>query len=318
MQVRVAILSVIIGIGSVTHGNIKDVLEPSYAIKYAVGWRINDPSPQNVLQLGIIFRCGADWCVEFEEFPGKDNLPRMPLPYRHEMVAPYGKHRCSDGYFTTVHGKVYTDVRARLVHADRRLSVGTERYEYTWERDTSPAGGYVLVKARDIGSDVAFDQVVGFAYESEDQMGRQIRLGDLNAYFNGEIAHKNTRMDVKDDWSQKQSTIDFRKFRYSHDSQLMEYDLPGLPDVVRRFNKPVWVHHSVLAAPAVSARLSYILHEYGHDSNANGCFDEFGHNKLLLPVSHGGLISALIYIEYTHDKLDGVPMMSVGRYFRRQ
>jgi hypothetical protein len=47
-----------------------------------------------------------------------------------------------------------------------------------------------------------------------------------------------------------------------------------------------------------------------------GCFDEFGHNKLLLPVLHGGAVSAFVFIEYSPDTRDGVPMISVGRYFK--
>jgi len=163
------------------------------------------------------------------------------------------------------------------------------------------------------------EQPVGFAYESEDLTGRQIRSADFIAYFDGQIAHKNMLMGVLDEWFQKRSIIDLRKFRSSSASPVMGFDQPGLPDVVRKYNKPMmWVHNSVLPPQVISGRLNYIHHEYGHDFNTNGCFDEFGHNKLLLPVLHGGLISALVYIEYTPDPRDGVPMISVGRYFRKQ
>jgi hypothetical protein len=274
--------------------------------------------PQNVLQLGIVFRCGVAWCIEYEEFPVKNNLPRIPLPYRHEMAAPYGTHHCTDEHLTTIHAAIHADLPASIVANERGFVVRAGNYEYTWERDTSPAGGFVLVNARGSGNDVVFEQPVGFAYESEDPTGRQIRPHDLTAYFDGQIAHKNMLMGVMDDWLQKQSSLDFRKFRSSSVIPLMEFDQPGLPDVVHKYNKPMmWVHHSVLTPEAISGRLNYILHEYGHDFNANGCFDEFGHNKLLLPVLHHGLISALVYIEYTPDPRDGVPMISVGRYFRK-
>jgi len=35
-------------------------------------------------------------------------------------------------------------------------------------------------------------------------------------------------------------------------------------------------------------------------------------------VLHVGLISALVYIEYSPNPREGMPMISVGRYFRRQ
>ena len=313
------ILALAVSIALPTQGTAQDALRTDHVLYFAAGWRVNEPLPQNVLQLGTVFRCGVDWCIEYEEFLGKDNLSRAPLPYRHEMAAPYGAHRCTDEHLTTIHGVTHSDVPAQVIGDERGFVLQAGSYEYTWEWDTSPAGGFVLVKARDTGNDVVFEQPVGFAYESEDQTERQIRPGDLSAYFDGQIAHKNMLMGVMDDWSQPQSSLDLRKFRTSSISPVMGFDQPGNPDIVRKYNKPMmWVHHSVLIPYVISGRLNYILHEYGHDFNANGCFDEFGHNKLLLPVLHHGLISALVYIEYTPDTRDGVPMISVGRYFRKQ
>jgi hypothetical protein len=319
MQRILLILVIAVSIALPAEGAAQDVLNADHVLYFTVGWRVNEPSRQNVLQLGTVFRCGVDWCMEHEEFAGKDNLPRAPLPYRHEMVAPYGNHRCTDERLTTIHGLIHSGVPALVIDGERGFVLRAGIYEYTWERDASPAGGFVLVKARDTGSGVLFEQPVGFAYESEEQTGRKIRLGDLSGYFDGQVAHKNMRMGVMDDWSQRQSSLDFRKFRPSSIQPLMGFDQPGLADVVRKYKKPMmWVHHSVLSPQATSERLNYILHEYGHDFNANGCFDEFGHNKLLLPVLRGDLISAFVYIEYSPDTRDGVPMISVGRYFRNQ
>ena len=82
-------------------------------------------------------------------------------------------------------------------------------------------------------------------------------------------------------------------------------------------SKQISAHHSLLPPQNNSGdRLRYYNHEYGHDFNANGCFDEFGHNKLMLPILRNSAVIAFLFIEYTPDKLDGVPMLSVGRYFR--
>lgn len=319
MQRILLVLALAVSVVLPAEGAAQDALRADHALYFSAGWRVNESSPQNMLQLGIVFRCGAVWCMEYEEFSGRDNLPRSPLPYRHEMVAPYGNHRCTDEHLTTIHGGAHNDLLARVTDNDRGFVLLAGSYEYTWERDTSLASGFVLVNVRGSGNDVVFEQPVGFAYESEDQMGRQIRSSDLSGYFDGQIAHKNMLMGVMDEWSQKQSSLDFRKFITSSSSPVMRFDQPALPEVVRKYNKPMmWVHHSVLTPRANSGRLNYILHEYGHDFNANGCFDEFGHNKLLLPVLHGGVISALVYIEYSPDTRDGMPMISVGRYFRRQ
>ena len=90
------ILALAISIASPAQGTAQDALRSDHVLYFAVGWRVNEPSPQNVLQLGTVFRCAVDWCMEYEEFPGKDNLPRAPLPYRHEMAAPYGNGRCTN------------------------------------------------------------------------------------------------------------------------------------------------------------------------------------------------------------------------------
>jgi hypothetical protein len=317
MRKILLMLAFAVSVTSPTQGVAQDALRTNRALYFSAGWRVGKPVSQNVLHLAALFRCGVDWCMEYEEFYGKDNLPRSPLSYRHEMNAPYGKNGCNNELATTIHGFIHRDVSAQVIDEGQGFVLRAGDYEYTWERDLSPAGGFVLVKVREIGSDEVFDQPVGFAYESEDQRGRQIRLGDLSGYFNGQIAHKDMLMGAMDDWSKKESSIDFRKFTPSSTQPLMGWDIPALPDVVKKYKKPMmWVHHSVVTPQANSGRLNYVLHEYGHDFNANGCFDEFGHNKLLLPVFYGDLISAFVYIEYNPDTRDGVPMISVGRYYR--
>jgi hypothetical protein len=319
MQSILLILALAFIIPSPAKGTVENAIGTEHVLHFSAGWRTNESSPQNVLQLGIVFPCGIGWCVEYEEFPGKANLPRTRLPYRHAMVAPYGTHQCTDEHVTTIHGVIHSDVPAQLIDSEGGFILQADSFEYRWDRDTSEAGGFVLVKASRTGSDEAFAQPVGFAYKSEHEKGRLIQPGDLRASFDGQIAHKDMSKGVMDDWLQKQSTIDFRKFNSSSANPLMAFDQPGLPNVVRKYNKPMlWVHHSVFVAPTISGRLNYVVHEYGHDFNANGCFDDFGHNKLLLPILHGGSISALVYIEYSPDPRDGVPMISVGRYFRKE
>jgi hypothetical protein len=151
MQRIALVLALAISIVLPAEGLAQDALRSDHALYFAAGWRVNEPSPQNMLQLGIVFRCGAAWCMEYEEFSGRDNLPRSPLPYRHEMAAPYGNHRCTDEHLTTIHGGAHNDLLARVTDNDRGFVLLVGSYEYTWERDTSPVGGFVLVKAR--GSD---------------------------------------------------------------------------------------------------------------------------------------------------------------------
>lgn len=319
MQKISFVLIIILGIVSSAHGAAQNYLEKDRVLYFAVGWRESDPSQQNVLQLGVVFQCGDALCMEYEEFPGGDNLLRQPLPEKHGMIAPYGNRLCANQYLTTIRGFIHSNVSVHTVDNDTGLVLQTGLYKYIWERDTTSAGGFVLTKLDSTGIDLMFGQPIGFAYVSEDLTGSQIRSSDLIAYFDGQNAHKDMLMGAMDDWSQKQTSLDLRKFRSSSVAPILEFDQPGLPDVVRKYNKPMmWAHHSVMILPRISGRLNYVLHEYGHDFNANGCFDEFGHNKLMLPVFDRGVITAFVYIEYSPDMRDGVPMISVGRYFRKR
>jgi hypothetical protein len=126
-------------------------------------------------------------------------------------------------------------------------------------------------------------------------------------------------MGPQDEWQRSRTSIDFRMFGSGDGSSpVLSMTRDGHPDVLKRYRKKVQVQHSVLPPtdPSGSA-LRYFHHEYGHDFNANGCFDEFGHNKLMLPVVRDDAVVAFLFLEYTTDELDGVPMLSVGRYFRR-
>lgn len=51
--------------------------------------------------------------------------------------------------------------------------------------------------------------------------------------------------------------------------------------------------------------------------NTDGCFNEPGHKKLMLVAHRQGQPRAIVYAEYAQDMRDGVPLLSVGRYFRR-
>lgn len=284
---------------------------------FAAGWR-DEAKAENVVELGAVYACATGWCADLETFSGHANLPLQPLPERHEMHTPEGKRRCADGPLNTVQGS-----RARHRSAKVSVTEGGLRWEidgraYEWLRDTSPAGGFVLNTIDKPGGATPLDQTVGFAYEADESASRQSSLSELNGAFDGEIQHKDALAAVSDAWKPKGSSLDFRKFMQSTTgSAVRGYAAPGHPDVERRIGKRLWVQHSLLLLAPQSPTLRYVLHDYGHDFDGDSCFDEQGHNKLMLPVRSRQQTRALVYIEYTQDKRDGVPMISVGRYFRR-
>jgi hypothetical protein len=90
----------------------------------------------------------------------------------------------------------------------------------------------------------------------------------------------------------------------------------GREDVIRKYGKEMWQEKGFILTRG-NELLSPLIEEYGHDFNMNGCFDEPGHNKLLLPVSDDNAFArAFVYIEYTPNYKSGFPMISVGRYYR--
>lgn len=78
----------------------------------------------------------------------------------------------------------------------------------------------------------------------------------------------------------------------------------------------MWVHSTVVLTRP-DETIAPLVQEYGHDFDMDGCFNEQGHNKFMLPVSDSaGQVTALVYVEYTSDLKRGFPMLSVGRYHR--
>lgn len=290
---------------------------------FATGWRTDRPQDENVLQLGVVYQCssGSGWCMEVEEYSGKLNLPRQKLAYRHNMRADTNAEGCTDEYMTTVKGARPSEQTVQLKKTDSGYSLEAGKRTYQWKRDQGTSGGYLLVEAGAASGGPQYSQVVGYGYWSDDDRSIRFERSQYNAYFDGNLAHKDTQTGVADDWKMSRTSIDFRKYvADAEGTPAIHLTTPGAPEVLKRMKKPVGVHLSLLPPENKTSgeRLRIFNHEYGHDFNADGCFDEFGHNKMMLPIVAGDQVRAFVFVEYTYDKFDGVPMLSVGRYFRKQ
>jgi hypothetical protein len=278
---------------------------------------VDKDQPENVLVLGSIYPCPPGWCAIVEEFPGHLNLHRQQLDYRHGMKQNSHAKNCTDEFLTTIHG---AELPAKLKVDGDETIIETGGYRYVWRKDQVVKTGFLLsdvVVTAPIA--VPYSQPVGFLFASDDARDIRFERGQFNAYFEGNLAHKNMLKGVQDDWELSRTSLDFRKFSVATAlSPVLGLTQSGLPDVLKRYKKPFEAHHSILPPQGESRdHLRFFNHEYGHDFNANGCFDDFGHNKMMLPIVSNNLISAFVFVEYTYDKKDGVPMLSVGRYFRK-
>lgn len=286
---------------------------------FAVGWRVDSAQSENVMQLGTVYQCPTGWCAIIEEYSGQQNLPRVRLKYRHSMQADTGAQGCTDEYLTSVKGKRSVEIKAELKSAGSGYVLELGKYRYVWDKDLEKSAGYLLKEAGEVISGARqYSQQVGFSYWSDDIQETHFERSQYNAHFDGKIAHKDSLKGASDDWKEARTSIDFRKFSAStNGSPVLGLTVDGHPEVLKRMRTPVKVHQSVLPPTSHKRdRLRFFNHEYGHDFNANGCFDEFGHNKFMLPILHNNIVQGFVFVEYTHDKFDGIPMISIGRYNR--
>lgn len=286
---------------------------------FSTGWRSDSVNPENVLQLGIIYPCSQGWCADVEEYLGHLNVSRQKLPYRHGMGKDTNAKGCTDEYMTTIRGTRMKELTVELQKTDNSYVMEIGRYRYKWISEAKNSVGFVLQEiAETTLGDAQFSQPEGFAYWSEGIRDSDFERNQFNAFFHGNIAHKDTLTGVSADWKLSSTSLDVRKFHDSVDSSpAIGLTVAGKPEVLKRMKTAISAYHSILPPLKLDGdHFPIFNHEYGHDFNANGCFDEFGHNKLMLPVLKNDLIQAFVFVEYTHDKLDGVPMISVGRYYR--
>ncbi len=286
-------------------------------ITYSVGYRTTAPAPpHNVVELGIITVCGKALCMKFTRYDGGMNLPRAPTELPHEMHAPTRSPRCFDERIATINPSESGQRTVKFSQESDGFLIATDQFQYRWTTDPEVSDSYVLTEIRNATDTIQLDQAVGFAFVSSAPVFGSIKQKQIDTYFNGDIYHKDTLMGVADDWKHQLSSIDFRRFKATPTGETLLLTREGNPKVKKRIGKPIWVQNSIILKRNDDP-ISPLVQEYGHDFNMNGCFDEFGHNKLLLPVrGDANAIRAFVYIEYSPDKLDGVPMISVGRYYR--
>jgi hypothetical protein len=283
-----------------------------HVFTFAAGYRIDAPSPRNFVEYGVIGKCGNDWCMSVERYDSAKLLGRVPTRYTHEMHAPYGAASCFNGPITRPRFDVVQAEKVTLRQDDDGVSVSAGKYRYRWAADAAAANGYKLVDVSVQGT--RLEQGVGFAFSSDHALAGDIAEEQIDAKYKGEIYAKTALSGVAGDWEFKPSIIDFRRFKLTENGAVLALTEPGLPAVVKKYGGPMWVQNSIILKRE-NKSLAPLVQEYGHDFNRDGCFNESGHNKLMLPVGDEN-VSAIVYIEYTADNERGFPMISVGRYYR--
>jgi hypothetical protein len=280
---------------------------------FSAGYKTDAPEPENVVELGVIKKCGKDaWCLDLDRYDSAKMLPRVPTRYFHNMHAPYGNGTCLNGPVMTYKGTIDAGIKVAFQPTADGFSVAWGDFRYRWVADPKVRDGYTVAEIS--YKQAPLEQAVGFAFASDREIRGDLTKADLAYYYKGEIYHKTALTRVDGAWSYSGSSFDFRPYDEADNGKLLLRTLPGDASVVKKYGKPMWVQSSIVLARGGNS-LAPIIQEYGHDFTMDGCFNEFGHNKMMLPAGRDG-VTALIYVEYTPDKERGFPMLSVGRYYR--
>jgi hypothetical protein len=280
---------------------------------FSAGYKTNGPRPENVVVLGVVRTCGAGRrCMDITRYDSARMLPPVPLKHSHLMHAPYGGSTCINGPITTIKGDGNTDVTVALRATDDGFVAAWGHFRYRWVADAQARDGYTLADIR--YDDMPLEQAVGFGFASAAELKGELSKTDLAYYYKGEIYHKTAFTGVGGPWSHAPSTFDFRPYEELENGRILSRSLAGDAAIVKKYGKPMWVQSSIVLSRGAGA-IAPLVQEYGHDFNMDGCFNESGHNKLMLPVGANG-VDALLYVEYTSDRERGFPMLSVGRYYR--
>lgn len=281
---------------------------------FAAGYQLETPTQRNIVELGIVNRCNKKWCIHIKQFDSDLLLPRVPTKWSHQMHAPYGGSKCFNDHVSDVRPSQVKNSEVSIDIEPDGFAIKTDRFRYHWISDPKTPNGYTLARLESVPDIHPVNQAVGFGFPSKKEIKGDISQDQLAALYKGQIYHKTAFTKSSGDWTYAQSSINFRVFKKTEDGKVLSRSIPGDKTIVAKYGGPMWVQSTVVLARTEDT-ISPLLHEYGHDFNRDGCFNESGHNKLLLPIGEQD-VESLIYIEYTSDYQRGFPMLSVGRYYR--
>jgi len=310
-KMRTTIIAALIIIALHASASAQGVKDHAFLI-FAAGFGTLAGPPNNQLQLGSLHMLEGRGSIDYDLYDGNANLQQTNAPFKHEMTAPYrGKKDCQGRDLEIAHPlKHVHDAISWKQTADSLIVVTSEGVE-TWQPDPKVPFAYVLASMKnEKGTELPL--AVGYAFLADtDTVTTQISRANLLDRYNGEIHHKDMKHSATDDWLSKGSSFDLREFTESYGGRILKHSKQGILQ-----DRDNWAHHSILFDYSTRSNL-IMYHDYGHDFNHNGCFDESGHAKTMFGVKRNDSdkLREIVYIEYSYNKRTGFPMMSVGRYY---
>lgn len=279
---------------------------------FAVGYGTPGQSMNNYVLIGDYTFNEQSFVAEYKKFDANADLKPKKAALHHKLEALYGKHACEDKIIDIPSESAERSVKGTWQIDGKILKLTIDTQTYEWEAEDGGESGYKLRSIRDNAINQDLPLAVGFAYLSKNQnTPAKLKKDNFLPYYRGDIYHKNNNAIAKTPWEFKPSGLKVSAFSESNNGNVLSYSSVGSVG-----NKGAWVGNSILLNH--NKKSSYTIYQdLGHDFNKNGCFDEFGHNKIILAAFNDAsmIIRNMVYIEYSYT-FDGFPMISVGRYYR--
>jgi hypothetical protein len=262
----------------------------------------------NMVLIGSIKFSNGQLLANYREFDANANKkPQQVATMRHRLQAPAGKQACTDKAFELPSETTRRSIGGRWTAIKDGIQVTLGNLRYDWRKDAG-IGAYRLERITDVSTDRQLPLVTGYAYASTGEEFPPLSKDSFMPWYDGEINHKNNKAYAPTDWEAKSSGLKTSVFTSSDGGDLLSYSSPG--------QNGAWVANGILLNHDSTSN-AFIYQDLGHDFNRNGCYDEFGHNKILLAAheANNAKIARMVYIEYSYT-FKGFPMLSVGRYHK--
>jgi hypothetical protein len=279
---------------------------------FAAGYGTLGQAMNNHVLIGNYTFSAQSFAAEYKEFDANADLKPKKAAFHHDLETPFGKHACEDKLFDIPAESATRSVKGTWQSDGKKLSLIINAQTYEWEMDEGGDISYKLRSIRDNTTNQDLPLSVGFAYVSNGQsVPAKLRKDNFLPYYRGDIYHKNNNTVAKTPWEFKPSGLKVSVFSESNNGDFLSYS-----SVDAEGGKNGWVGNGILLNYDNKSS-STIYQDLGHDFNKNGCYDEFGHNKVILAAFNfnSTVIYNMVYIEYSYA-FDGFPMISIGRYYR--
>ncbi|WP_447985811.1 hypothetical protein [Nitrospira sp. Nam74] len=279
---------------------------------FAVGYGTLDQDMNNYVLIGNYAFSNESVVAEYKEFDANANSKPTKTALRHDMRAPYGGTACQNKLIDIPTESAQRFVKGTWSSDSRTLSITLGALTYEWTAENGAEGGYELSRIKDNVLDVELPLAVGYGYASASpNKSITLRKENFFPYYYGDYFHKDNNSVAKTPWKAMPTGLKIAVFVERENGNVLSYVSPSQ-------SQPTWVQNSILLNQ--DSKSGFILNQdLGHDFNKNGCYDEYGHNRIILGAndSDDSFLYHMVIIEYSYA-FDGFPMLSVGRFHNRK